>query len=143
VTAISSTHSKDDEARTLGAIRCIATKGTDELQKAGKSFDFVLVTVSTDLPCADYIAALRPQGTLCMVGLPDGVLQIPPFDLVQAEKRVVGGRAGSPSDTARMLQFAARHGIKPIIERFKMSEVNEALTRVRDEKVRYRAVLEN
>src|ERR1700736_5300871 len=46
VTAISSTHSKEEEARQLGASRFIATKNSDELQRAARSFDFVLVTVS-------------------------------------------------------------------------------------------------
>jgi len=42
-----------------------------------------------------------------------------------------------------MLHFAAQHGVRPMIERFKMSDLNTALARVREGKVRYRAVLEN
>jgi len=42
-----------------------------------------------------------------------------------------------------MLHFAARHGVRPMIERFKMSDLSTALARVREGKVRYRAVLEN
>jgi uncharacterized zinc-type alcohol dehydrogenase-like protein len=143
VTAISSTHSKDEEARQLGASRFIATKNSDELQRAARSFDFILVTVSADLPWRDYLGALRPEGTLCLVGIPESDLKVPPFDIILPEKHVVGGRAGSPSDTARMLHFAAQYGVRPMIERFKMSDLNTALARVREGKVRYRAVLEN
>jgi len=99
--------------------------------------------VSADLPWQDYLGALRPEGTLCLVGIPESDLKVPPFDIVLPERRIVGGRAGSPGDTARMLHFAAQHGVRPMIERFKMSDLNTALARVREGKVRYRAVLEN
>jgi uncharacterized zinc-type alcohol dehydrogenase-like protein len=87
VTAISSTHSKDEEARQLGASRFIATKNSDELQRAARSFDFILVTVSADIPWRDYLGALRPEGTLCLVGIPESDLKVPPFDIVLPEKR--------------------------------------------------------
>lgn len=141
VTAVSSTHSKDDEAKRLGATRFVATKGTDELTRAAGSFDFMLVTVSADIPWPEYVAALRPEGTLCLVGLPEADLRIHPFGFVGSEKRVVGGRAGSPSDTRRMLAFAARHGVKPMVEEFPLAEVNRAVNHVRAGKARYRAVL--
>ena len=43
-----------------------------------------------------------------------------------------------------MLEFAARHDIRPIIERFPLSKtgVEESMQKLRDGKVRYRAVLE-
>jgi alcohol/geraniol dehydrogenase (NADP+) len=50
VTAISSSHDKDEQARELGARHVIASRGSDELAKAASSFDFILSTVSGDLP---------------------------------------------------------------------------------------------
>lgn len=141
VTAISSSHSKDDEARRMGASRFLATKGTDELKQAVGSFDFIISTVGADLPWDDYVAALRPQGRLVLVGIPDSALKITPFPLL-AEKSVGGGSCGGPSDTATMLDFAARSGVRPIVERFEMADVNQALDHVRAGKPRYRVVLE-
>ncbi len=140
VTAISSTHSKDDEARKMGADAFIATKGTDELKKAANSFDFIMCTVSADVPWGEYVAALRPQGRLVIVGLPETDVKFPAFPLLP-EKSVTGGMCGSPSDTAGMLEFAARHNFRPMIESFPMAEVNKAVDRVRSGKVRYRVVL--
>lgn len=40
-----------------------------------------------------------------------------------------------------MLSVAERFGIKPIVETFPMEQANEAMQKVRDNKVRYRAVL--
>ncbi len=140
VTAISSTHSKDDEARKMGASHFLATKGTDELKQAANSFDFILSTVSADVPWGDYVGALRPQGRLVLVGIPESDLKIPPFPLL-TEKSVSGGSCGSPSDTANMLDFAARNNIRPVVEPFAMAEVNKAVDHVRSGKARYRVVL--
>jgi uncharacterized zinc-type alcohol dehydrogenase-like protein len=142
VTAISSTHSKDEEARGFGAKSFIATKGTDELKNAAGSFDFMISTVSASLPWNDYVAALKPQGTLVIVGVPDSELQIGAFGLIGKEKSIAGGRAGSPWDIARMLDFAARHQVKAKIEKYPMSAVNEAMERLKSGKARYRVVLE-
>jgi uncharacterized zinc-type alcohol dehydrogenase-like protein len=140
VTAISTSHDKDADVRKLGASRFIATKGTDELTKAAGSFDFILSTVAVDLPWIDYVLALRPQGRLCIVGIPPSDLKFHAFPLL-AEKSVSGGACGSPSDTARMLEFAARMKVFPMCEGFAMSDVNKAVDHVRANKARFRAVL--
>ncbi len=41
-----------------------------------------------------------------------------------------------------MLEFAARTGVRPVVESFKMAEINKALDHVRAGKPRYRVVLE-
>jgi uncharacterized zinc-type alcohol dehydrogenase-like protein len=142
VTAISSTHSKDDEARGFGANSFIATKGTDELKKAASRFDYIISTVSAGLPWDDYIAALRPQGVLVIVGVPDSAIQLAAFGMIGKEKTLAGGRAGSPWDITLMLDFAARHQVKAQIEKYPMSAVNEAMARLASGKARYRVVLE-
>jgi alcohol/geraniol dehydrogenase (NADP+) len=141
VTAISTSHAKDDEARQMGATRFIATKGTDELKKAAGTFDFIMCTVGADLPWDEYVAALRPQGRLVLVGVPDTQLKITPFPLL-FEKSVTGAQCGGPADTALMLDFAARKEVRPVVESFKMDEINKALDHVRAGNARYRVVLE-
>jgi alcohol/geraniol dehydrogenase (NADP+) len=140
VTAISTTHDKDDDTRKLGATRFIATRGTTELKTAASSFDVIVSTVGVDLPWAEYVAALRPTGRLIVVGIPPSDLRIPMVPLL-AERSVSGGSAGGPTDLGQMLDFAARSGVRPMIETFPMSEVNAAIDHVRSGKVRFRAVL--
>jgi uncharacterized zinc-type alcohol dehydrogenase-like protein len=41
-----------------------------------------------------------------------------------------------------MLDFAARHGIAPVVEHFPLSGVNDALAKLRDGKPRFRLVLD-
>jgi uncharacterized zinc-type alcohol dehydrogenase-like protein len=141
VTAVSSSRDKEAHARQLGATHYIATRGTDELRKAARSFDVIFCTVPSDLPWDEYAAALRPQGKLCLIGIPDKPVVFRAFGLIGGEKSIVGGQTGSVSDTAKMLAFTARHGITPIIETFAMSDANRALEHTRAGKARFRAVL--
>jgi uncharacterized zinc-type alcohol dehydrogenase-like protein len=141
VTAVSSSRDKEDQARELGARHFVATRGTDELRRAARSFDFIFCTVAGDLPWDEYLAALRPQGKLCIIGIPNKPVTFGAFGLIGGEKSIVGGQTGSVGDTAEMLAFTARHGIKPIIETFPMAEADRALEHTRSGKARFRAVL--
>lgn len=141
VTAISSTHDKDEQAHGFGARHFLATRGTDELSKVGRTFDFILSTATADMPWDAYLAALRPGGKLCIVGIPDKPISFSPWSVIAGEKSVVGGQPGSIDETQQMLTFTALHGIKPMIEPFPMAEANAALDHTRQGKARYRAVL--
>jgi uncharacterized zinc-type alcohol dehydrogenase-like protein len=141
VTAISSTHEKDEMAHGFGATHHIATRGTDELSKAARSFDFILSTVSADLPWDGYVAALRPQGKPCIVGVPEKSISFSAFNLMFWEKAVVGGQPGYVHEIQQMLAFSAKHGIKPMIETFPLAEANAALDHTPQGNARFRAVL--
>jgi uncharacterized zinc-type alcohol dehydrogenase-like protein len=138
VTAISGTNSKEAEARKLGATDFLAT---GDLAKAAWRFDFIMNTVSGDLPWPALIDSLRPEGKLVLCGVPASELKFGAFPLIGAERSIVGGRLGSAEDTKAMLAFSARHGVKPMIETFAMKDANKALDHVRAGKARYRAVL--
>jgi alcohol/geraniol dehydrogenase (NADP+) len=113
------------------------------LKKAANSFDFILSTASgTGLDFPALVEALRPGGTLCVTAPPEATISVSAMALLAKEKRIVGGRTGSPTDTAKMLEFSARHGIKPMLNKFKMSDVNAAVDLVRTGKARYRVVME-
>ena len=143
VTGLSSTHSKEEQTRKLGATDFIATKeNPEDLEKAAGRFDFILSTVSADVDWNQYVNALAPEGTLVICGVPDSEIHFQPFPLIVAEKKVCGGRAGAPSDTAEMLAFCAKHGVEPMCEQFKLDDINQAVQHVREGKARYRAVVE-
>lgn len=141
VTAISATRSKEAESRQLGAAGFIATGESGALARAAKSFDFVISTVPGEVNWGDVVGLLRPEGRLCIVGVPGATITVPVFPLIGGERSVSGGRTGAPSDIATMLGFTALHGIKPMINPFPMREVNAALDHLRSGKARYRVVL--
>ncbi|WP_020123985.1 NAD(P)-dependent alcohol dehydrogenase [Streptomyces canus] len=141
VTAISATNSKEADTRRLGAHHFI-NSDSDELEQAKGEFDFILSTVSADLPWESYLAALRPRGIFCSVGVPPSDMSLNSVDLVSRELSVVGAIASSVHVTRQMLDFAARHEIRPQIEVFPVNRMDEALEQVRSNRIRYRAVIE-
>ena len=68
---------------------------------------------------------------------------VPAFALIGGQKSVSGSPLGRPATIARMLDFCARHDIRPIVERFPLSQVNQALAHLRSGKARWRIVLDN
>ena len=58
-------------------------------------------------------------------------------------RTISGSPIGSPHQLREMLDVAARHGVKATTEAFPMAKANEAIEKVKKNKVRYRAVLAN
>jgi len=143
VTAFSTSAAKETEARALGAHRFVNTRETRALKEVSGTLDFILSTVNADQDWGIYIQALRPTGTLCFVGVPPSPVTLQAFPLISAIRTVTGSPIGSPSRIREMLDVAARHGVKAQTERFPMAKANEAIEKVKKNKVRYRAVLSN
>ena len=141
VTAFSTSKDKEAEAKKLGAHHFVNTRETGAMKKLGGSFDFLLSTVNADQDWTGYVAALRPKGTLCFVGVPPSPLALQVIGLGRGQRSIAGNPAGSPRDIAEMLDVAARHGVKAVTERFTMDKANEAVAKVKKNQVRYRAVL--
>jgi uncharacterized zinc-type alcohol dehydrogenase-like protein len=143
VTAFSTSQNKEEEAKELGAHHFVNTRDNGELRKVAGSFDLILSTASVDQDFQSFITALRPKGTLVVLGVGPSPLQITGFSLIDGQKAIAGSPSGSPSDLREMLDVAARHGVKAITERFAMKDANKAVDKVKKNQVRYRAVLAN
>jgi uncharacterized zinc-type alcohol dehydrogenase-like protein len=143
VTAFSTSAAKEAEAREMGAHRFVNTRETRALKEVAGSLDFILSTVNADQDWGIYIQALRPTGTLCFVGVPPSAVTLHAFPLISGIRTITGSPIGSPSRVREMLDVAARHGVKAHTERFAMAKANEAIEKVKKNKVRYRAVLAN
>jgi uncharacterized zinc-type alcohol dehydrogenase-like protein len=142
-TAFTSSPDKREEALRLGANHTSSSTHAGELREQASRFDFVLCTVPARLDWVSYLRALKPNGVLCLVGAPPGLMAFPASQLLTGQRVVCGSDIGSPGSIREMLAFAAQHGIAAQIETSPMSEVNVALQRVRENKARYRMVLEN
>lgn len=142
VTAFTSSASKFEEAKGMGAHRAVSSRDGDAIRALAGSLDFLLVTVNVPLDWDALMATLAPDGRLHVVGAVLEPIPVRAFDLIMGRRSVSGSPTGSPVDIATMLDFAARHGVAPQTERFPMSRVNDAIDRLRAGKVRYRAVLD-
>jgi uncharacterized zinc-type alcohol dehydrogenase-like protein len=143
VSVFSSTPAKEKEARDFGANHFMRSTDTDALQKMARGFDFILSTIHGDLDWNTYLAMLKPNGKLCFVGLATSAITINPLSLIFGQAMVCGSVIGGRPAIKEMLEFSARHGIKAKTEVMPMSEVNQAIARLKDNKARYRIVLKN
>ncbi len=105
--------------------------------------DFILSTINADQDWAIYLQALRPTGTLCFVGIPPSPVAVQVFPLVSGIRTITGSPVGSPHQIREMLDGRRRHDIKAQTELFPMAKANDAIEKVKKNKVRYRAVLAN
>ena len=142
VTAFTSTGSKMDEAKTLGAHRCVNSRSEDDINAEAGSLDFILVTANATLPWDAYINALAPKGKLHFVGAVPEPVPASVFPLLMGQKSIGASPLGSPATTATMLEFCTRHGIEAQCEFFPMDRCNEAMDHLEAGKARYRIVLE-
>jgi uncharacterized zinc-type alcohol dehydrogenase-like protein len=142
VTAFSSSPDKKAEARELGAHHFVSTHDADSIDKLSNSLNMILVTANVDLNWDAYINALRPKGKLHIVGAAPSV-SATVFPMILGQKSFGGSPLGSPATMAIMLEFAARHNIRPVTETFPVSKVNDAIEKLRTGKPRFRLVLEN
>jgi uncharacterized zinc-type alcohol dehydrogenase-like protein len=141
VTAFTSTEAKREEALSLGAHHTLNSRDPDEIEAAAGRFDLVLSTVNVKLDWNLYLGTLKPRGRLHFVGATLEPLDINVFPLIMGQRSVSGSPVGSPATIAAMLDFAGRHGIEPVIEKFPLEDVNEAVARLRSGQARYRIVL--
>ncbi len=143
VTAFSTSTAKEAEARALGAHHFVNTRESKAMKEVSGSQDFILNTANADQDWGVFIQTLRPTGTLCFVGVPPSNISVHAFPLISGIRTITGSPIGSPQRMREMLDVAARHDIKATIEGFPMAKANEAIEKVKKNKVRYRAVLAN
>lgn len=143
VTAFSMSAAKEAEARELGAHNFVNSRESKAMHETAGTLDLIVSTVNADQDWAVFVQALRPMGTLCLVGVPPSPLAVPAFPLIAGVRSITGNPTGSPYRLREMLGVAARHGVKAKTERFAMAKANEAIAKVKKNKVRYRAVLAN
>lgn len=146
VTVFSSTPAKKEEAMKLGAHNFVATKETPDLTKAGiKPINHLIVTTSHLPDWKQYLPILTPYATVIPLTVDSSDFAIPNMSLIGNELRVVGSLVSDRQTHRDMLEFTARHGIKPMIEKLPLTaeNINKAMERLEKGDVRYRFVFVN
>ena len=129
---------KAELVKQLGASAWVTT---GEALPTGQ-VDLLLITTPARLAWDAWLAVLRLEGTLCLVGLPDAPMTLPVDPLLDEQKRVTGSIIGSPQATARMLAFAATHGVRAITEHLPFDQAPAAIEKLRAGEARMRIVLD-
>ncbi len=142
VVVFSGSDSKKDEATKLGAREFIATKGLKEL-KLSKTVDHLLVTTASQPDWNLYMPIMSPSGTIYPLTVSNDELKMPYMPIVLAGLKIQGSLVAAREIHREMLQFAAVHNIKPIVQTFPLSQdgIKDAFQQLEDGKMRYRGVL--
>lgn len=142
VTAFTSHAGKTAEALHFGAHHVVASRDSEAIRQIAGSLDLLLIAVNVPLDWSALIATLAPKGRMHVVGAVLEPIPLAAFDLIGGQRSISGSPTGSPATIATMLDFAARHGIEPQVERFPMRQINDALAHLAAGKARYRIVLD-
>ena len=130
------------EIRALGAHHVIASDDRARLKSLSGSLDFLLVTLNVAQDWTSWLSLLAARGRMHVVGAILEPMQIPAFALMPGQKQISASPLGSPATLQTMLDFCARHRIAPIVERYPMSRINDALAHLAAGKARFRIVLD-
>jgi uncharacterized zinc-type alcohol dehydrogenase-like protein len=134
---------KAADAKRLGADEVVISKNPDEMKQHAQSFDFILNTVAAPHDLDQYMALLKRDGTMCLVGVPDQPHPSPSVaNLIFKRRKLGGSLIGGIPETQEMLDFCAEHGIVSDIEMIRMDEINEAYDRMLKSDVKYRFVID-
>ena len=136
--------SKRQDVRDLGADEVIVSRNAEEMAEHAGTFDFILDTVGSSHNLDDYIALLRRDGTLCLVGAPEHPHPSPTvFPLIMGRKAIAGSAIGGIAETQEMLDFCAEKGIVADIEMIPIQQIEQAYDRMQKSDVRYRFVIDS
>lgn len=142
VIAVTSSESKRAEARELGADDVLVVKehAGEELLAMG-GVDVVISTSNGMRANSQILAGLRPEGRMVTMAVGEGSIQVDPLLALSRQISVIGSMQNDRSDMVEALDLAAAGKLRPALEVYPLEEANEAMGRLAEGKVRYRAVL--
>jgi alcohol dehydrogenase (NADP+) len=142
VTMLSSSPSKKEDARKLGAHQFVLTSDPEQLKSVQGNFDFIIDTVSAPHNYNEYLSLLKTNGVLICVGAPPAPAQIYAFNLIGGRKSIAGSLIGGLPETQEMLRYCAEHQIVSDIELINIQDIHRAYDRMLKGDVKYRFVID-
>ena len=134
---------KTEDAKRLGAHEVVISRDPDAMAAHNNSFDFILNTVAASHNLDPFIAMLKRDGTLCLVGAPEHPHPSPSVTgLIFRRRQLAGSLIGGLEETQEMLDFCSEHGIVSDIELIPMQGINQAYDRMLKSDVKYRFVID-
>jgi uncharacterized zinc-type alcohol dehydrogenase-like protein len=138
VTVFTTSPSKAEDARRLGAHEVVNSRDADEMAKHAFTFDYILDTVSADHDVNAYMHLLTLDGTLTLVGAPANPMPVSAFSVIFGRRSLTGSLIGGIKETQEMLDFCGEHGITADVEVIPIQKINEAYERMLKSDVKYR-----
>lgn len=141
VVVFTTSAAKMDDAKKLGADEAVLSTDAGQM-KVQSGFDMILDTVSAKHDINGYLNALKVDGSLVLVGLPNQPLEIGAFNVVKGRKSFSGSNIGGIAETQEVIDFCAQHNIAADIELITVNQIDEAFKRLEKGDVKYRFVID-
>jgi len=141
VVAITTSADKVRSAFDLGAHEVVLSSDADAMAAQAWRFDLILDTVSQSHPLDGVLGALKLDGVLCSLGIPDA-FDFNPVMLTLGRRSLSSSGVGGTSETREMLAFCAQHDIVADVEVIAPRDINTAFARLEAGDVRYRFVID-
>ncbi len=142
VTVLSTSPSKEADAKKLGAHHFLLTTDKEAMQKHNSHFDIILDAISANHNYEKYLNLLDVNGKLLVVGLPSEEPKVNPFSLITNRRSIIGSMIGGIKETQEMLDYCAEKNITSDVEVIPMQQINEAYERMLKGDVHYRFVID-
>lgn len=144
VVAFTTSEGKREAALALGADEVVVSRNAEEMAGHAGSFDLIVNTVAAPHDLNPFLALLKRDGTLTLVGAPASP-HTPPevFKLIFKRRSIAGSMIGGIPETQEMLDFCAEHGIVADIELIRAEQINDAFERMLKGEVKYRFVIDS
>lgn len=142
VTLFTTSPNKRDDALRLGAHHVVISTDDNAMQQCAGSLDFILDTISNAHDINRYLALLKIDGALVLVGVPEKAFSLNADSIVAPRRILAGSLIGGIAETQEMLDFCAKHNITSDIEIIPIQDVNKAYTRMLKQDVKYRFVID-
>jgi uncharacterized zinc-type alcohol dehydrogenase-like protein len=142
VTMLSRSPKKAKDAEELGAHHFALTTEEDTMKGLANTFDFIIDTVSAKHDYNEYLALLRTNGVMILLGVPPTPSDVHAANLIFGRRSIVGSLVGGIKETQEMLDYCAEHGITSDVEMISIDQINEAYERTLSGDVHYRFVID-
>ncbi|MGD9590495.1 MAG: NAD(P)-dependent alcohol dehydrogenase [Pyrinomonadaceae bacterium] len=142
VTVLSTSPSKEADARSLGASGFVNTRDAEAVKAATGGFDILLDTISANHDYNMYLGMVTLNGVMVVVGVPTEPVPLNAFSVIGGNKVLAGSLIGGIPETQEMLDFCAEHGVTSDVEVITPDRIEEAYDRTIKSDVRYRFVVD-
>lgn len=143
VTLFTTSPEKGADAQRLGATSLVVSHSPEQMAACQASLDMIIDCVAAPHNLDSYLATLRTNGPLVLVGIPDQPHVSPNVTpLVFRRLSISGSSIGSIRETQQMLDFCGKHNITADVQIIAGEEIENAFARMLKGDVRYRFVID-
>jgi alcohol dehydrogenase (NADP+) len=143
VTLFTTSPSKADDARALGADHIVISKDEEQMRGVARSLDLIIDSVAAAHDLNPYLGALARSGAMVMLGVPPTPHPSPAvYNFIAGRRSLSGSSIGGIAETQEMLDFCAEHGIVSEVEMISMDGIDDAYERMLSGDVKFRFVID-